>query len=249
VRSGLHSLGLDGDLSARLNDIRRFYDLMGFLEKHNGGMRTLAKANGKMPWPNRGIYFFFEREEERKESGDGPRVVRVGTHAIQPGNHSTLWARLRTHRGTMVGAYANGGNHRASVFRAHVGLALSARDHWGADVAGGWSKGNAAPAGIRKKEYPLERAVSARIRSIPFLVLGVDRQPSDWAVRTYLEANCIALLSNLLWRACPIDSPGPHWLGQFSPNVGIRGSGLWNVQHVDKRYDSGFLEVLASYIS
>jgi hypothetical protein len=33
-----------------------------------------------MHWPEHGIYFFFEAEETRTDSGNGPRVVRVESH-------------------------------------------------------------------------------------------------------------------------------------------------------------------------
>ena len=79
----------------RLNDLVRFYDLLDRLEKRLGGKRTLAECNGRMDWPARGVYFFFEAGEERRDSGDGPRIIRIGTHALttHPG---TPWAQGET---------------------------------------------------------------------------------------------------------------------------------------------------------
>jgi hypothetical protein len=72
-------------------------------------------------WPGKGVYFFFETGEIRRESGIGPRVVRVGTHALASSSRATLRQRLFQHRGN---AGDRGGNHRGSVFRKHVGFAL-----------------------------------------------------------------------------------------------------------------------------
>jgi hypothetical protein len=55
-------------------------------------------------------------------------VVRVGTHALTAASSATLWDRLRQHRGHLGGRDPGSGNHRASVFRRHVGAALIGRD-------------------------------------------------------------------------------------------------------------------------
>ncbi len=47
-----------------------------------GGARLRAKCTGRMDWPRRGVYFFIEPNQVRTDSGTGPRVVRVGTHAL-----------------------------------------------------------------------------------------------------------------------------------------------------------------------
>ena len=74
-----------------------------------------------MDWPRRGVYFFFEPGESRSLSGTGSRIVRLGTHALANGSRSTLWQRLSQHRGNAKG---DGGNHRGSIFRLLVGVAL-----------------------------------------------------------------------------------------------------------------------------
>src|SRR5690242_13971991 len=102
----------------RRADLIRFYEILGTLEKKVGGKRTLAECDGRMPWPRRGVYFFFEPGEVRSDSGGGPRVVRVGTHALANGSTTTLWRRLSQHRGSKR---SGGGNHRGSIFRLLVG--------------------------------------------------------------------------------------------------------------------------------
>ena len=136
----------------RLEEVQRFYALMTELEKKCGGMRTLAASNGRMNWPQRGVYFFFETGEARSVSGSGPRVVSIGTHALKAGGKTSLWTRLRTHKGREGGTCPGGGNHRGSVFRLHVGAALIARDDWDAGIAGQWGIGANTPREVRQRE-------------------------------------------------------------------------------------------------
>src|SRR5688572_17482459 len=105
----------------RRADLDRLYRLLSELDDRVGGSRLLRDSVARSGWPARGVYFFFEPGEVR-EDGRIPRVVRVGTHAVSTGSKTTLWARLASHRGRTAG----GGNHRASVFRRHIGSALLA---------------------------------------------------------------------------------------------------------------------------
>lgn len=75
--------------------------------------------------PNRGVYFFFDENEPRSDSGCGPRVVRVGTHGLTVGSKSSLRARLAQHRGTIG---TGSGNYRGSIFRLLVGQALISKE-------------------------------------------------------------------------------------------------------------------------
>src|SRR5260370_30047600 len=65
----------------RLQDLIRFYSILNQLENAIGGARALADCHGRMKWPARGVYFFREGSENRSDTGEGPREVRVGTHA------------------------------------------------------------------------------------------------------------------------------------------------------------------------
>lgn len=231
----------------RREDLDHFYTLLHRLEQKIGGRRRLADDGCKEALPHRGVYFFFEPGEFR---GDGttPRVVRVGTHAVSAGAKSTLWSRLRDHRGHVRGSHAGGGNHRASIFRFHVGTALLERGvgtpadhlHW---VAQRRPKDER----MREAERRIEVAVSQHIRAMPFLWLEVDDPSSKQSNRKLIEANAIGLLSN---RGRPgIDTPSPDWMGRWADHPAVRESGLWNVDHVDVAYDPGFLTLLAEYIS
>ena len=127
----------------RITDLRRFYSLLSALQESLGGPRRLATCTGQMSWSNRGVYFFMELGENRSDSGSGPRIVRVGTHALNEGAGTKLWTRLSQHRGpTNTGA----GNHRCSIFRLLVGTALMADRRYDCPT---WGIGSHAPAEIR----------------------------------------------------------------------------------------------------
>ena len=101
-------------------DMDRFYGLLEALRDSLGGYRRLADCNGKMGWPVGGVDYFFEDGEMRRDIPEMRRVVRVGTHALTATSNTTLWSRLKQHKGSGHG----GGNHRGSIFRAHIGTAL-----------------------------------------------------------------------------------------------------------------------------
>lgn len=231
----------------RLRDVRRFYAILDELRSRLGGPRLLETADGSMSWPRRGVYFFFEPGEERTTSGAGPRVVRVGTHALKAGSDTTLWGRLRMHRGSLNSSRPGGGDHRGSVFRLHVGTALIRHDHWAAAVGAHWAEGSSAPIYIRNREYPRECSVSQYIRHLPFLWLEIDDAPGPDSRRAFIEANAIALLSNRR-RATPIDPATPGWLGRFARNDGVCWSGLWNDEHTNEEYAPEFLDELERYL-
>lgn len=83
----------------RLHDLRRFYSILHALKVRVGGCRQLDTCSGRMSWPSRGVYFFFEQGEVRTESGSGQRVVRVGTHALMRArlNRVTTAPKSRSH--------------------------------------------------------------------------------------------------------------------------------------------------------
>ena len=48
----------------RVADTVRFYNLLAPIRDCTDGYRTLATCDGRMSWPRRGVYFFFEDGEE-----------------------------------------------------------------------------------------------------------------------------------------------------------------------------------------
>ena len=224
----------------REHHLLQFYDLLARLERNLGGACRLSECSGKMGWPQRGVYFFREAGEIRTDTGDGPRVVRVGTHALKADAKTSLWNRLSQHRGTVK---SGGGNHRGSIFRLIAGAALMERDGL---TCSSWGKGNNAPQAVKRDEHPLERTVSIVIGDMPFLWLAVNDEPGPDSLRGYIERNAIALLSNYGREA--VDPPSPGWLGRHSDRERVRQSGLWNNNHVEDDYASAFLDTLQQLI-
>lgn len=211
----------------RLRDLTRFYDLLAILSQTLGGPRRLADCSGRFGWPKQGVYFFMEDGETRRDSGTGPRIVRVGTHAVNATSQTRLWTRLAQHRGVTS---SGGGNHRGSVFRKLVGSALIVRDGLNCQS---WGIGASAPAAVREAEAGLERQVSRVIGGMPFLWLPVGDQGGRAVMRDSIERNAIALLSN--FEREPIDPPGASWLGRLCPRPRVPASGLWNQNYVEGR--------------
>ena len=201
----------------RFDDLKRLYEILANLERKIRGPRTLARCSGSMNWPQRGVYFFREVGEERSDTGHGPRIVRVGTHATKAGARSTLWGRLKQHQGTIK---TGGGHHGSSIFRFHVGTSLIKRNglkcpSWGRYIP-------TQPSDI-DAEASVEREVSVVIGAMPFLWLAVLDEPGPNSLRAYIERNAIALLSN--YGRPQLDSPSCRWLGSQCNRERVRNSG------------------------
>lgn len=222
----------------------QFYELLAQLETKVGGKQRLTDCDGYMDWPDRGVYFFFASGEHRSDM-DQLRLTRVGTHAVSEGSGTTLWTRLRTHRGALRGTYEGGGNHRGSVFRKRVGEALIERDDLHDDFPD-WGDGSSADRDLRLAELDLEQQVSDYLCELLFLWVNVDDEPGPGSDRAYLERNAIALVSN--YEKKSIDPRAEEWLGTDCPSEEIQNSGLWNIDHVDETYDPTFLDRLAEAV-
>lgn len=220
--------------SRALDDLHRLYEILNRLRALPGQGACLADCTGRMTWPTRGVYFFFEPGEHRRDAPDVPRVVRVGTHAVSVGSKSSLWGRLRSHRGSHRGE----GNHRGSVFRLHVGAALLAAEGRRLPT---WGLGSAASSGVRGAEAAHERHVSRHIGAMSILWIDIPDEPGPESARAVIEKNGISLISN---RFDPVDTPSEHWLGHHSLRAEIRRSGLWNLNHASQFYDPSFLSLM-----
>jgi len=229
---------------SRLSDLSGFYALLDLLRERLGGTRVLSDPNSLRGVPTRGIYFFFEPSEMRKDSGNGPRVVRVGTHALASGSKSTLRQRLAQHRGQSSGL----GHHRGSIFRLLVGQALLASgglppcSSWGLKKDRACVELKMSRDAMAAHEAPVEQQVSKYIGSMPFLWLAIEDAPGPESLRATVEKNAIALLSN--YGRPVIDGPSPKWLGNASNRALVRDSGLWNQRHVEEAHNPEFLIAL-----
>lgn len=228
-------------MSKRLADLKQFYDLLDRLEDQADGRRRLACCDGRMDWPDRGVYFFFEDGETRSNNGSGPRVVRTGTHALKRGSQTSLWGRLAQHRGIVK---HGGGNHRGSVFRALVGSAIAERIP--SLAVESWDRGQSAPRAVRAREHDLECRVSEVIGRMAVLWIEVPDEPAPDSLRGVVERNAIALLSNHDRSA--VDPPSDSWLGNWCPRDKVRNSGLWSSKHVGELHEPGFLKELERLI-
>ena len=227
---------------SKRDDLIQFYRILGELRFAVGGTRTLANAHAGMRWLKRGVYFFMDPGEFRRDTGEGLRVTRVGTHAVSEGAKTTLWNRLSQHRGAVT---HGGGNHRGSVFRKILGEAILARD--GKQHAT-WGHGNTAHRKVREGEQEMERRVSAYVRQLAFLWVEISDPPSKTSHRSFIERNAIALLSNFT-TTDRLDPPTDAWLGLCCPKEAVLRSGLWNSNYVSEAHDREFLRVLEGHVN
>lgn len=221
------------------DDIERFYSILARLRAWPHQGECLREQSRQTVVPTDGVYFFQEPGEYRAGEPGVLRIVRVGTHAVSQGSKATLWQRLRTHKGTKAG----GGNHRGSIFRKHVGAAIYARD--GIDPTR-WNTGSSAPHAVRAQEAAHEKRVSAYLGAMPVFWVAVPGTSGPTNRRAFIERNAIALLSNHLH---PTDKATDGWLGNSYPSGEVRGSALWNVNHVNEEYDPRFLDDLAACVA
>ena len=176
---------------SRRTDLVRFYGILETLRSRLGGERCLQDCTARSGWPEQGVYFFCEPTERRADAKQ-LRVVRVGTHAVSMGSRTRLWTRLRQHRGRLGGSFPGGGNHRASIFRGHVGAALLIRDGYDVAVHEAWPRTGQTPQTTRGLENPLERDVSAHIGRMPFLWVSVPGLASATNDRRRIESHAVA---------------------------------------------------------
>lgn len=226
--------------SQRLSDIQRFYDILGLLIDKGGGPRRFAECTIEMDWPLKGVYFIQQPGELRKETGEGHRIVRVGTNGLKKGSQATLWDRLKQHKGNINDG---GGNHRSSIFRSLIGRALINRN--GVSYHD-WGRCNTGQLTVKAHEQPIEQAVSALIGEMSVICLSISDETGPNSLRGYIEENSIALLSNLGREK--IDPPFPEWLGFDCERELVSGSGLWNSRHVKQDYHPDFLEVMEEIV-
>lgn len=221
------------------SDLANLRELLDALALRNGYsyLRDCPSAG----WPQRGVYFFFDDDEPRDSVSGGLRIVRVGSHALRVNETTTLWSRLRAHRGSMRGRHVGGGNHRGSVFRKHVGRSLL-RSRAVIGSVSTWDS-KAADRSTRHDEREVEVAVSDYIRSLPFVVASINDVPGPSSARGIVERGAIALLSAAARHG--VIRASDDWLGRLADRAAITESLLWNVNHVNEAGDSRFLSSLA----
>lgn len=238
---------------SRPTKLQEFHQKLGVLRDDAGGPFYLSDADSSYNWPDRGIYVFFDHgTEPLVDPVEDWAITRIGTVGDSSGSTSTLWDRLRAHRGTVDSDYGEmGGNHRGSIFRKHVGRALIERDdlddeypHWGVPHRN--LPDDVSTTEIRTQEHELEQKVSEYIRTLPFLVIDIPGEPGPDCERSMVEKNLIALVSHA--RRTSPDLKKDGWLGYHSPRAEIAKTGLWNIQHVSSFYSDDIIQRVGPFI-
>lgn len=165
--------------------------------------------------PANGHYILFEQGEH---AHGGDRIVRIGTHT----GDGNLPKRLHEHFETE--------NKDRSIFRKNIGRAmLAAQDsalleQWNRDLTSRTARERHGDQVDRTALGQVEARVSDYMRDrFSFAVLEVP----DRAERLRLERGLIGTVAH-----CPECKPSRNWLGNESPVDAIRGSGLWQTQHL-----------------
>lgn len=178
----------------------------------------LFDANyNKKDIPDFGIYVFFEKEEK---AFGGNRIVRIG---ITKGYYSpdetkrcylpskikgkTLHTRLKTH-------YF--GPKRQSVFRRKIGEVYLRDDD---EMRRVWND-KKTTIGDPKIESKVSDYMA---KNMTFKIIRMDNIDR----RKELEKRLIGTVSN-----CNECIPSKDWFGHKSPNPKVRGSGLWQEEHL-----------------
>jgi hypothetical protein len=202
------------------------------------------RARGE--WPGRSeVCTSFSRTANFGKTDARPASFGWAHTAYRPGRRRRSGIGFPQHRGSVR---SGGGDHRGSIFRLHVGIAML-RQQPDEFLAAGttWGRGNSADRATRVAEELLESAVSRFIGDMPFLWVEIDDEPGPQSQRQVVESNLIALLSNA--NKPPLDPPSSTWLGHHSDRPAIRDSGLWNVNHVYEPHRPAGLDLLEYHIS
>lgn len=224
--------------SPRTKMLKATYAILDRL-RDSPAYRPFEMCKGSDDWPNAGVYVYYDPAQKRVLEPPHPKIVRIGTHGVSDGSISTLWQRLKAHKGDLNGL----GNHRTSIFRLHIGTALIAANRlqcpsWG-------STARPSPDEL-EAEKEIERAVSEYIGRLHISVLPIIDEASKRSDRAYVEQNLIAIMSGL---PCPIECASESWLGYRCENPAVVRSSLWNVNHTEENFDPGFLPFLESFVT
>ncbi len=178
--------------------------------------------------PLNGIYILFEKGEK----GHGlDRIVRIGTHT----GDNNLPPRLNEH-------FMNENKDR-SIFRKNIGRAFLNKEKdaflekWEIDLTKKEEKEKYNNVIDIEKQKEVERRVSIYIQtSFTFVVFEIK----EMQARLHYESKLIATIAQ-----CKGCKPSHDWLGEYSPKLKIRKSGLWQEQKLYKHpLTSGELDEL-----
>lgn len=167
--------------------------------------------------PPSGVYVLFENGEI---SHGVDRIVRIGTHT----GDGQLPSRLKQH-------FINENKDR-SIFGKNIGRALLTRksnplfQQWEIDLTSRKAKDRYAVAVDSAAQQQMEQQVTRYMQSaFAFTIIPIEKKEQ----RLRLESALVSTVSR-----CEECGPSATWLGQFSPKLKIRESGLWQVNELRK---------------
>jgi hypothetical protein len=189
--------------------IERIYDATQTLASKsiNQGFKRLVDPI-PLAFQQQGLYIFQDPAILRTNAKTS-KIIRIGITGI---NNSQ---RLSQHRS---------GNMESSVFRKHVGRAISAKNN----------------------RIATELEVSQYLHSLEYVFLPVSNE----SLLRQLEKDLIAVISNY-GLDNPLDKPADNWLGfqqDRNTNQAIATSHLWNVHYV-KRFEAENISAYENSIS
>ena len=190
---------------------KRLHELAMRLERH-----TFPIVEEKIP--GNGVYLLFEKWEQ---SHGMDRIVRVGSHR----GEDNLVARLREH-------FVKPNKDR-SIFRKNIGRALLNMNQdpflrqWDLDLTTREARRQYGQLVDTERQRQVESDVTRTIQErFSFVVLPVR----DRSERLTLESSIISVVS-----LCDECRPSGEWLGNSSPEMRVRESGLWQKQGLYKQ--------------
>lgn len=157
--------------------------------------------------PENGIYIIFEKGETL---GELDRIVRIGTHEAD----NNLITRLNQHFS---------GNKNGSAFRKYIGFCIISQEN--PKYLPTWKLKSSQHEEVNKKyERELEECISHYIKKhTSFIVFEVNTKEE----RLFWEKKLIATLAQ-----SDETKASDNWLGNHSPELKIKQSGLWQTQHI-----------------
>lgn len=172
--------------------------------------RKLKFPFNKVDVPENGIYILFEKGEKAHLTN---RIVRIGTHTGQ----NNLYKRLKEH--FLVE------NKDRSIFRKNIGRALLNKvndpflKYWEIDLTTRKAREKYEHLIDFNKQKKIEKEVTKYIqKNFSFTVVEIKNTEQ----RMIFEEKIISTIS-----LCDKCKPSKKWLGNYSPKVKIKESGLW----------------------
>lgn len=206
-------------IEKNLNQTKMILDLHKLFHNEKLTRYTYPFEGQESHIPTNGIYIMFE-EGETFQGLD--RIVLVGAHT----GVDNLYKRLKEH-------YVNENKDR-SIFLKRVGSAILAKnkdpylDIWEVDTTTPENKNKVQAQLNPAHEQQITQQAVAHIRDkISFVVFEVETKEEriDW------KKKIIATLSKAAKNG--FIKPSGNWLGNFSPDLKVSQSRLWQSQHLD----------------